>query len=41
MCNSIDKLEAKLDSFDISVRKAALAELKAMADSGKIEFAPP
>jgi hypothetical protein len=41
MCDSIDKLEAKLDSFDISVRKAALAELKAMADSGKIKFASP
>jgi len=41
MSNSIDNLEAKLDSFDISVRKEALAELKAMADSGKIEFASP
>ena len=41
MSDSIDKLEAKLDSFDISVRKAAMAELKAAADSGEIEFAPP
>ena len=41
MCNSIDTLEAKLDSFDVPVRKAALAELKAVADSGEIEFASP
>jgi hypothetical protein len=41
MGDSIDKLEAQLDSFDISVRKRALAELKAMADIGKVEFAPP
>ena len=39
MCDSIDKLEAKLDSFDVSKRKEALAKLKAMADASKIEFA--
>jgi len=39
MCEFIDKLETKLDSFDVSVRKEALVKLKTLADSGKIEFA--
>lgn len=38
MRDSINKLEAQLDSFDASVREKALVQLKAMADAGDIGF---
>ncbi len=39
MHKTIEKLEKQLDSFDISMRKDALSELKSIADKGSVEFA--
>jgi len=41
MSNTVDKLEAQLDDFDVSVRKEALVQLKSAADEGNVEFVEP